>query len=302
MNKMKIIDYLGTQIRKNKNLTQSLPYIAHRILPDRVVALDYPINSKQRWTLENPHQELYDIIKRSSATYKYHLISFLPFIDYLISIPKRHSKDSLAIKPSWINGSMPALDGVALYCFIAINKPKYFIEVGSGNSTNFARKAITDHRLNTKIISIDPCPRISVDNICDEIIRKPVENVSLDIFNRLDVNDILYIDNSHRTFMNSDATVLLIDVLPRLKPGVLVEIHDVYLPYDYPVNWIDRYYSEQYLLAAYLLAKGNRFNIILPNTFISNDSELKSILAPLWEKSEMKNMETHGGSFWIQTK
>ena len=122
------------------------------------------------------------------------------------------------------------------------------------------------------------------------------------MFDRLDTNDILYIDNSHRVFMNSDATTNFLDVIPRLKPGVLVEIHDITLPYDYPTEWINRYYSEQYLLAAYMLAKGTMFDIILPNIFISEDSELKSILAPIWEKKEMKNVQTHGCSFWIKIK
>jgi hypothetical protein len=129
-----------------------------------------------------------------------------------------------------------------------------------------------------------------------------VEEINIQIFDRLDKNDILYIDNSHRVLMNSDATTIFLDVIPKLRAGVLVEIHDVMLPYDYPSDWVDRYYSEQYLLAAYILAKGRIFDIILPNMFISHDNELKSILTPLWEKKEMKNVETHGCSFWIRMK
>ena len=65
---------------------------------------------------------------------------------------------------------------------------------------------------------------------------------------------------------------------------------------------MDRYYSEQYLLTAYLLAQGNMFDIFLPNMFISRDSELKRILAPLWEKEEMKSVEQYGASFWLKMK
>ena len=138
--------------------------------------------------------------------------------------------------------------------------------------------------------------------MCDEIIRKPVEEIDIQVFDRLNTNDIVYIDSSHRVFMNSDVTTMFLDVIPRLKQGVLVEIHDVTLPYDYATEWIDMYYSEQYLLATYLLAKGNMFDIILPNTFISHDNELSSILAPLWEAKEMKNVEKHGCSFWIRMR
>src|SRR5690606_30946570 len=97
-----------------------------------------------------------------------------------------------------------------------------------------------------------------IDMICDNVFREPLEDVGLEIFDALGAGDILYIDNSHRAFMNSDVTVVFLDILPRLKPGVLVQIHDVTLPYDYPEVWIDRHYSEQYLLAAWLLARGTR--------------------------------------------
>jgi hypothetical protein len=102
--------------------------------------------------------------------------------------------------------------------------------------------------------------------------------------------------------MNSDATVIFLDILPRLKPGVLVHFHDIALPYDYPAEWIDRYYSEQYLLAAYILAKGSRFDILLPNWFVTIDEQLRSILAPLWQRPDVQNVEIQGGSFWIQMR
>lgn len=266
----------------------------------QVLFLDYPVNPRQRWTSNNPHPELYSIINRNRTNYCKLLNSFLSFKDNFVSISERQASDSSPSEPSWMNTYIPALDGVALYGLIATRKPQYFLEVGSGNSTKFARKAITDHNLRTKIISIDPHPRAEIDVLCDQIVREPVEAISLDIFDRLGSGDILFVDNSHRVFMNSDATAIFLDVIPRLKPGVLVEIHDVTLPYDYPKDWIDRYYSEQYLLAAYLLAEGHRFEILLPNAFISADPELSKILTPLWQDSRMKSLESHGASFWIQ--
>jgi hypothetical protein len=301
MSKMNLATIVALQIRKHPRLVKLFMEVAHKISPETVIVLDYPIYSRQRWDQENPHQRLYDIINRNRESYKSNLQGFLSLSRYFTIIPAWQTNSSSS-EPCWINGWMTALDGVALYGFIATRKPKLYMEVGSGNSTKFARKAIVNHSLDTKILSIDPCPRAEIDNICDEIIRKPVEEINIQIFDYLDTNDILYIDNSHRVFMNSDATTIFMDVIPRLRPGVLVEIHDVTLPYDYPTEWIERYYSEQYLLAAYLLAKGNTFDVVLPNIFISHDNELRSILAPLWEKEEMKNVETHGCSFWIVTK
>jgi len=86
---------------------------------------------------------------------------------------------------------------------------------------------------------------------------------------------MLFIDGSHHCFMNSDATVIFLEILPRLKSNVIVQIHDIFLPYDYPPGWENRYYSEQYLLAAYLLAGTKIFNIILPMQYISKDEELE---------------------------
>jgi hypothetical protein len=297
MNKAKTAKFLAARARKHLGLAEA---VARQTFDNRFVLLDYPVNPRQRWGRSNPHQELYDILNRNRASYIELLKSFLAFTEDLVKIPVREATASCSSEPSWINGWMPALDGVALYGLMAMRQPKHFLEVGSGNSTKFARKAITNHRLDTKIISIDPCPRVEIDMLCDQVIREPVEAIGLDIFDRLEAGDILYVDNSHRVFMNSDATVIFLDVIPRLRSGVLVEIHDVILPYDYPAEWIDRHYSEQYLLAAYLLARGNRFNIILPNTFISYDNELRTILMPLWQRAEMQNVETHGVSCWIQ--
>jgi hypothetical protein len=302
MSAMNLKTLVALQIRKNARLAELLKKAAYKVSPETVVLLDYPVNSRQRWGQKNPHHELYDIINKDRELYKSSLQAFLSLSKNFINISERYTADSVSIEPCWINQYMPALDGVALYGFMVIHKPNIYMEVGSGNSTKFARKAISDHSLDTRIVSIDPCPRAEIDKICDEIIRRPVEEVDIQIFDRLNKDDILYVDNSHRVFMNSDATAVFLDIIPRLRPGVLVEIHDVTLPYDYPTEWIERYYSEQYLLAAYMLAKGNKFDIMLPNMFISHDNELRDILSPLWEKEEMKNVETHGCSFWMKIK
>ena len=76
---------------------------------------------------------------------------------------------------------------------------------------------------------------------------------------------MLFIDSSHRSFTNSDVTAFYLDILPRLKSGVLIHIHDVFLPYDYPPEWSDRFYNEQYLLACVLLTRNPAYEIQLAN-------------------------------------
>jgi hypothetical protein len=181
-------------------------------------------------------------------------------------------------------------------------RPKLFLEVGSGNSTKFAFKAVKDNKLETKIVSIDPHPREEIDIICDSIIRSPLEEVDLKIFDQLGENDILFIDNSHRVFMNSDVTTVFLDIIPKLKKGVIIQIHDIFLPYDYPDSWIERYYSEQYMLASYLLANPDFFEILMPSFFISNEIELKSVFDVFWDSEGLENIPRHGQSFWLRIK
>ena len=178
--------------------------------------------------------------------------------------------------------------------------PATYLEVGSGTSTKFARRAIADHGLRTRVVSIDPNPRAEIDSVCDEVLRTPLEDLDLAVFDTVGPGDIVFVDNSHRVFTNSDATVVFLEVLPRLAPGVLVEIHDIYLPDDYPPDWNDRYYSEQYVLAGYLLGGGQAFTVELPNWFVTTDPELSRILAPLW--AALGDLEHHGGSFWLRTR
>ncbi|NEO70863.1 class I SAM-dependent methyltransferase [Moorena sp. SIO3H5] len=263
---------------------------------------DYPINQKSRYGYgKPPHPKLYEIINRGRETYKTYLNSFLEYRENLRKLANKAIKEH-STEPSLFNPWLPGLDAVSLYSFIRLNKPKLYLEVGSGNSTKFARRAIKDGGLNTKIISIDPQPRAEVDLICDEVIRQPVETVDIAIFDQLESGDILFVDNSHRVFMNSDATVMFLDVLYKLKPGVIVEFHDIFLPYDYPQKWDKRHYSEQYVLAGYILAEGSKFDIIMPNAFIAYDPYLKALMSPLWESPEMTGVNKGGASFWLKMR
>jgi len=267
------------------------------------VFLDYPVQSQPRYGYgKPPHPKLHEIINRDREVYRDYLSRFLEYKDYFTQISKVET-DSRSTEPAWINDFLPGLDSVAIYGFLCLNSPQRYFEIGSGNSTKFARKAIINHNLKTKITSFDPHPRDKINLICDNIFRQPIEDTNLAIFDKLEAGDILFVDNSHRVFMNSDATVVFLDILPKLKPGVFVGFHDILLPLDYPPKYEygrERYFSEQYLLAAYLLAEGDKFEIILPSCFISHDPELSGIMSPLWEDPKLKGVETHGSSFWIK--
>ncbi len=260
---------------------------------------DYPVISRPRYGHgQPPHARLYEIINKNRDQYKNNLESFLRFQEYFQKIPLQDAESSLT--PFWLNTWLPSLDAISLYSFLCLYEPKTYLEVGSGNSTKFARAAITDHQLKTKIISLDPYPRAEIDQICDVVIRQGLEEVDLKLFDELGEGDFLFIDNSHRCFMNSDVTVAFLDVLPRLKANILTHFHDIFLPYDYLPGWEDKYYSEQYLLAAYLLAHTDRFKIVQPNYFICQEPDLLEILDPI-RKPEMDVPGNPGASFWLKT-
>jgi hypothetical protein len=261
--------------------------------------LEYPVKLQPRYGYgKAPHAKLYEIINRNRATYKRTLESFLRFKDDFLGIALETPPESL--EPCWLNNWLSALDSVTLYSFLCQHNPRRYFEIGSGWSTKFARKAITNHKLRARITSLDPYPRAEIDPLCDNVIREPLEDAELSVFDKLEAGDILFVDGSHHCCMNSDVAVFFLDVLPRLKAGVLVQFHDIFLPYDYPPEW-KGYYSEQYLLAVYILAESDKFDIVLPNAFITNDAELSSILTPLWDVTNTHELN-EGLSFWIQTR
>jgi len=187
------------------------------------------------------HQELLQLAAKHDARFK----TFLNCSDNNVS----YSMD---------NDYYTSPDAEILYTIITRENPKVFLEVGSGNSTRIVRQSVIDNQLDTKIVSVDPDPRIDVESFCDESHRKKAEDFSPEWFSeKLDPGDILFIDSSHQVKPGSDVVFLLLRVLPLLKEGVIVHIHDIFLPYEYPKQWIVENmwnWNEQYLVQALLQA------------------------------------------------
>ncbi len=262
--------------------------------------LEYKVALKPRYGHGlPPHSRLLEIIDNQRETYQFWLGKINGFAPQLQTIKKKADEKD-ASQPGWNNDFLPGLDIMALYAIIAETKPRRYVEVGSGNSTKVAHKAVTDHGLSTKITSIDPYPRAEIDSLAHEIVRKPFEDVDTSWIAELEAGDILFIDNSHRMLPNSDATVFFLETLPALKPGVIVHVHDIYLPYDYPQFMCDRFYSEQYGLAIAILANPKRYQPIFPAYFISEDAPLSASISGIWNHPNTQGVERHGGSFWLK--
>ena len=229
------------------------------------IELDFALNPTPRYGHgKPPHPDIYALLNEHRARYARRLTEFTNFAADLAEIPVDQPAECM--RPFWMNGFFPGFDAFALHGFLATARPTTYIEIGSGNSTKFAHHAIQKRNLDTRIISIDPTPRAEIDALCSEVIRAPLESIDLEIFKKLGKDSVVFFDGSHRCFMGSDVTVFFFEVLPRLRPGILVHVHDIFLPQDYWPAWKDRFYSEQYLLAAWLLgvAEACRLNYPLP--------------------------------------
>jgi hypothetical protein len=268
--------------------------VAQQLHHKPLLALTYPTSSRNepRWGQSLPnHEQLEAILKNGNGRYAGVLSSFSAFVPDLEALPSEPNGN----QPGWENIWLTGLDAISLYCFLRQRNPARYVEVGSGNSTLFAARARRDGGLRTKITSIDPHPRAAIDHVCDEPIRLPLEDADLSLFANLEAGDVVFIDNSHQVFMNSDTTVFFLDVLPSLPTGVLVGIHDIFLPSDYPTEWCSWYLAEQYLLAAFLLADCPWLDVILPNHWVSIQNDLSAgQLAPLLEQYEGHQ------TFWLE--
>ena len=112
-----------------------------------------------------------------------------------------------------------------------------------------------------------------------------------------------FFDGSHRVLQNSDNEVLFFDILPRLREGVYIHLHDIFWPFDYPDEWARRMYSEQYVLGAMLLYGHDCFEIILPNVYIAWCTRLPEFFREVWDDPRLRRLASREGtSFWLRKR
>jgi len=263
-----------------------------------VLRLDFPPSAdpRPRWGHGRPpHPRLLAALHAREAEFRAALEAIAAHGDALRAIPLAPAAPG---EPYWHTDWLPGLDAAALYAFVRDGAPRRYVEIGSGSSTAFAARAVRDAGAATEVVSIDPSPRAEVDALCDRVVRAPLERADLSVFEELARGDVVFFDGSHRTFAGSDATVFFLEVLPALPEGVLVGVHDVFLPADYPPSWRGRWYSEQYLLGAYLLADAPLVRPVLAAYYASGVAPLRDVLAPLWR--ELPGVHPLGTAFWFR--
>jgi hypothetical protein len=181
-------------------------------------------------------------------------------------------------------------------------KPRQVLEVGGGFSTQMAQKALARNHAEgsecaLKCIEPYPEPRLTDSINASEVITSPVQDVRIESFSNLGANDILFIDSSHTVKFGSDVNYLFLEVLPALKPGVWVHVHDIFFPNDYPAEWLLEKrlaLNEQYLLEAFLTFNTS-FSVRLANHWLCLDHSAAAMaLQPVSTGSN------GASSFWFQ--
>lgn len=205
-------------------------------------------------------------------------------------------------------------DGSILFGMVRMFKPNLIIEIGSGNSTKVSSYAMdmnnkerdsSSSKDKGEIVAIEPYPTSMLKELQEKkdtqirLIEEPLEAIDDSIFDKLKENDILFIDSTHIIKCGNDVHRLYLQILPKLPPGVIVHIHDIRFPQDYPQEWIlnkKYFWNEQYLLHMFLC-----FNDSFLILFASNYMKMRYYNE---FSQSVTGLDEDGwpGSFWIKKK
>ena len=200
-------------------------------------------------------------------------------------------------------GEFLSPDAEVLHAMVRWAKPRRILEIGSGGSTEILDAACTRNSADGHPVEYSVYDPYASDRVESGALRHArvvplaAQNVPESAFTELASQDILFIDSTHTVKLGGDVNRLFLDILPLLAPGVLVHVHDIFLPREYPRAWIERdgkFWAEQYLLQAFLCLNAE-FEVVLPlNALLhAGRAEPTAVLRRL-------NPDAHPGSFWFR--
>lgn len=221
-------------------------------------------------------------------------------LDYLPDFQKRFDSfrdaDSNDVGFAYGNNYFEACDAEVLYTLMRTKKPSRITEIGCGNSTLVIRQALLDGDWTCQHLAIDPCPRVDIAKLADEIRDDFIEFINPEeIATSLQSGDFLFIDTTHEVRPGNDVAFIFGQLLPRLKPGVIVHIHDIFLPYDYPPEFVyneGAKWGEQYIVQA-MIANNPSWRIVWPGYFMQKNT-------PNFAKYFPRAGKALAQSFWIE--
>jgi predicted O-methyltransferase YrrM len=197
------------------------------------------------------------------------------------------------------NRSFDLADGAVAWAMIRRHRPRRVLELGSGFSTLLIRDALKRNGPGSIHVVVDPSPSTPELLRCADFDLKTISAGDLpgSEFDELAENDVLFIDTTHTVKVGGEVNEVFLERFPRLSSGVLVHVHDVFLPYEYPREFVEGlhyYWAEQYLLQAFL-AFNSEFETLVPNHFLLTDhaSEVRDLFP---------SGAVAGSSFWFRRK
>ena len=200
------------------------------------------------------------------------------------------------------NPSYPPADSAVLHAIVRGVRPRRIVELGSGHSTLVAAAAaLANEREDAPVDyrAYDPFPKVVGRSLAGltELVPTRAEDLPLALFEELGENDILLVDTTHTVKTGGDVNHIVLDVLPRLRAGVLVHFHDIFLPWEYPRVWAEDYglyWAEQYLLQAFL-SMNDGFEVVCALYALSREQPNRvRELVPAWREGSVP------GAFWIR--
>jgi predicted O-methyltransferase YrrM len=196
------------------------------------------------------------------------------------------------------NDQFPPQDASLLYAMVCHLRPRRMVEIGCGWSTTVAAQAIEDAGIDTHLTCIDPHPQpwLAELQTITELRAERVELTPFEVFAALGSDDILFIDSSHVAKTGSDVVHELLEVVPRLADGVVVHVHDVFIPEDYPKGWVAAGFgwNEQYLLHAFLVGNA-RAEVLAMNRWLA-------LRHPEAVREAFGALDLDGSSVWFRAR
>jgi predicted O-methyltransferase YrrM len=231
-------------------------------------------------------------------------LALLEALEYQSELARFEEAHSGPLSYSYDNDQYGPFDADALYAMLRRARPAHLIEIGSGHSTRIAKAALDQNRAENsgytcRHLCIEPFEMPWLEQLGVEVMRKRVEHVDPAVFETLEAGDVLFIDSSHVIRPFGDVLTEFLSIIPRLKPGVLVHVHDIFTPREYPESWLReerRLWNEQYLLEA-MLAHNPRYETLLALNWLKHNHGAALAKAfPILTKYP----KTEPGAFWFK--
>jgi predicted O-methyltransferase YrrM len=257
--------------------------------------------------LRNFYSPVPDVARLTAADYE--RVSPLHGIDLRLDAAAELLTTELApfVAEATIHGAGEFLspDAEVLHAIVRWAKPRRIVEIGSGGSTQIidaacARNVADGRPVDYSVYDPYASERVTSGELRHARVRAvAAQDVPEEALTELEPSDILFIDSTHTVKLGGDVNRLFLEILPLLAPGVLVHVHDVFLPREYPREWIERdgkFWAEQYLLQAFLCLNAEFEVVLALNALLhERDAEAAALLRGL-------SQDAYPGSFWFRRR